>query len=372
MTEMIHEIYRPPQLDAITVEYEEHRRLVRCFCGEQVTHSIVPHLRAKHTVLWDEWTQYFVLLRGQGYPLKRIMKLFRAGDGRLLFSWTVIERTIRNEVETGKLTYVPPPKSIIKRWNPDDFKLQTTTVWSFPHRGDWSVHMGDYRGNWPPQIPRNLIERYTHKRELVVDAFVGGGTTLIEAWMLGRRSIGLDISHIAIQTTEARLREMKEYAARNDSIYLDPVCHPKVLKGNALKLSTILAKNGVMPGEVKLICAHPPYLDSIKYTVNNRNDLALTSDPGVFCDRLRVFASDTHAILPVDGICALLIGDVCKNGKTIPLGFRALGIFEEEGFEISHIVVKIQHKDRSSEFYVGSTNTRLLLAHEYLLIMRRK
>ena len=372
MREPIHEVHRPPQLDAITVEYEEHRRTVRCFCGEQVPRSIVPHLKAKHTVLWDKWTEYFVLLRGKGYPLKRIMRLFKSGDGRLLFSWTVIERAIRNQVETGKLTYLPPPKSIIKRWNPNGFKLQTTTVWDFSHRGDWSVHMGDYRGNWPPQIPRNLIERYTHKGELLIDAFVGGGTTLIEAWILGRRSIGLDISQTAIQTTEARLREMEEYAEKNNSITLDPGCRPRVLKGNALELNEILAKNSILPGEVKLICAHPPYLDSIKYTVDDRNDLALISSPCVFCDRLRVFASEAHAILPVDGICALLIGDVRKRGKTIPLGFRVLGIFETEGFEINHIVVKMQHKDRSSEFYIGSANIGLLLAHEYLLIMRSK
>lgn len=256
MTETIHEVYRPLELDGITVEYEEHRRTVRCFCGQRIPRSIVPHLKAEHPVMWDKWTEYFVLLRGQGYPLKRIMRLFKAGDGKLLFSWTVIERAIRNQVETGKLTYLPPPKSIIKCWNPDDFKLQTTTVWDFPHRGDWSVHMGDYRGNWPPQIPRDLIERYTHRGELVIDAFVGGGTTLIESWILGRRSIGLDISQIAIQTTNARLREMEEYAKKDNSISLDPACRPKVIKGNALELSNILAKNGIIPGEVKLICAH--------------------------------------------------------------------------------------------------------------------
>jgi hypothetical protein len=44
---------------------------------------------------------------------------------------------------------------------PADFELEQTTVWSFPDRGTWATHQGNYRGNWAPQIPRNLILRYT-------------------------------------------------------------------------------------------------------------------------------------------------------------------------------------------------------------------
>ncbi|GBD10408.1 hypothetical protein HRbin23_00049 [bacterium HR23] len=42
---------------------------------------------------------------------------------------------------------------------PAEFRLETTTVWSFENRGKWATHRGDYRGNWAPEIPRNLILR---------------------------------------------------------------------------------------------------------------------------------------------------------------------------------------------------------------------
>jgi len=38
----------------------------------------------------------------------------------------------------------------------DNFKLEMTTVWSFPKRGNWATHSGMYRGNWSPYVPRNL------------------------------------------------------------------------------------------------------------------------------------------------------------------------------------------------------------------------
>ncbi|MCZ7385124.1 MAG: hypothetical protein O8C63_10310 [Candidatus Methanoperedens sp.] len=47
-------------------------------------------------------------------------------------------------------------------WNfskfaPAAFPPETTTVWSFPGRGDCATHVGNYRGNWSPYIPRNLL-----------------------------------------------------------------------------------------------------------------------------------------------------------------------------------------------------------------------
>ena len=366
------EAYRPSELNAVTVEYRENRRVIKCFCGQEVSRSIVPHLKKQHPTQWYDWTKAFIKLRGTGYPLKRIMRLFRAGDGKLLFSWTVIERAIRQEVERGNLVYSPPPTKKVEHWNPDEFILETNTVWDFPRRGDWAVHSGDYRGNWPPQIPRNLMERYTSRGDLVVDPFVGGGTTLIEAWLLGRHSVGLDISKLAIQTTSAKLEEMGNLAKKSSPFALDNSYRPKVIKGNALDLTSILRIHGLGSSKAKLVCVHPPYLDSLKYTVNNSNDLALISDPEVFCQRMRRFARQALATLSTDGVCAVLTGDVRKQGKIIPLGFKVLQSFLEEGFDLDSIAIKLQHRDRSSEFYINHSNRSLLFAHEYLFILLKK
>ncbi|PMP97219.1 MAG: DNA methylase, partial [Thermodesulfobacterium geofontis] len=81
---------------------------------------------------------------------------------------------------------------------PVDFELEQTTVWSFPNRGTWATHQGNYRGNWAPQIPRNLILRYTQPSEWVLDPMVGSGTTLVECKLLGRNGIGVDINYEAL------------------------------------------------------------------------------------------------------------------------------------------------------------------------------
>jgi len=367
-----HSKYRPAELENVKVEYNSSgKRTVTCFCGEKITYSIVPHLKKCHSSLWDEWTKIFVELRGSGYSLRGIMRLFRSGDGKLLFSWTVIENEIRAKVEAGDVTYSPPPKKIAM-WHPQGFKLERTTVWDFPRRGSWAVHTSDYRGNWPPQIPRNLILRYTSKDDLVVDAFVGGGTTLIEAWLLGRRSIGLDVSFLAIQTTQTRLAELESAQQGKKGRKLKESNKPQIVQGDALCLCDVLLKLGVRMGSVKLVCAHPPYLGSVRYSDKDPVNLASIRAPATFYDKMQKFAQQVKNCLAPGGVCAVLIGDVKKKGVVEPLGLRTMDCFLAENFSLKNIIIKTQHQDMSSEFYYRKDNVGLLIAHEYLLVLRKE
>ncbi|MDO8726780.1 MAG: DNA methyltransferase [Candidatus Methanoperedens sp.] len=90
------------------------------------------------------------------------------------------------------------PNWNIHNFAPSTFTPETTTVWSFPDRGDWATHVGNYRGNWSPYIPRNLILRYTAPGDLVLDQMAGSGTTLVECKLLGRRAVGVDINPDAV------------------------------------------------------------------------------------------------------------------------------------------------------------------------------
>ena len=101
---------------------------------------------------------------------------------------------------------------MVKRFEPNLFNgiidvpeipLEWNTVWSFPERGSWATHSPKYRGNFAPQIPRNIIEMYTEKGDSVLDPMAGAGTTLIEAKLLVRNALGLDINPKAIELTKA-------------------------------------------------------------------------------------------------------------------------------------------------------------------------
>lgn len=83
-------------------------------------------------------------------------------------------------------------------------ELQNTTIWSFKERGNWATHRGDYPGNWSPYVPRNVILRYSKESDIVLDQFLGSGTTAVEAALLNRKFIGIDINDNAISIAKDR------------------------------------------------------------------------------------------------------------------------------------------------------------------------
>jgi len=62
-----------------------------------------------------------------------------------------------------------------------------------------------YPARFVPQIPSNLIGYFTEKGDTVLDPFCGSGTSLVEAFRLDRKSIGVDINPVATLITRARL-----------------------------------------------------------------------------------------------------------------------------------------------------------------------
>jgi len=78
--------------------------------------------------------------------------------------------------------------------------------WTSRQRAAHSLHEVSYRACFKPQLPRFFIERLTVRGEVVYDPFMGRGTTVIEAALLGRRPVGCDINPLSRILTAPRLR----------------------------------------------------------------------------------------------------------------------------------------------------------------------
>ncbi len=61
-----------------------------------------------------------------------------------------------------------------------------------------------FPAKFPPQLPRRFIEALTLPDDLVLDPMAGSGTTLVEAILLGRRAIGVDIDPLACLICRAK------------------------------------------------------------------------------------------------------------------------------------------------------------------------
>lgn len=239
------------------------------------------------------------------------------------------------------------------RLEPIDFKLETSSIWSFPQRGNWASHSGSYRGNWSPYIPRNVLLRYSKKGDLVLDQFVGSGTTMIEAMLLERKGIGIDINPNALKMTQKNLTQIKSN---------DP-SQPKLYLGDARRL------NFIDDERIDLICTHPPYSHIIKYSNNISGDLSILNI-NEFMVEIELVAKEAFRILKQGKYCAIMMGDVRKNKNIIPLGFETMNRFTQAGFTLKEIIIKEQHNCNSTKYWESKSieYNFLLIAHEYLFI----
>ena len=81
--------------------------------------------------------------------------------------------------------------------NLDNWKeseIWTDSLWIIPERDKTGKHNGFYHGNFVPQIPHQIILRYTKKNDVVFDPFLGSGTTVKVALDLNRNAVGYEIN----------------------------------------------------------------------------------------------------------------------------------------------------------------------------------
>lgn len=73
---------------------------------------------------------------------------------------------------------------------------------------DWSHNVHAFPAKFPPQLPRKFIEGLTAPGDLVLDPMVGSGTTLLEAYLRGRRGVGFDIDPLALLIAATKTRPL--------------------------------------------------------------------------------------------------------------------------------------------------------------------
>ena len=82
----------------------------------------------------------------------------------------------------------------------------TNEFWTTKQRAAHSLHEISYRACFKPQLPRFFIERLTRPGDVVYDPFMGRGTTLVEAALMGRRPCGCDVNPLSAVLCDPRLR----------------------------------------------------------------------------------------------------------------------------------------------------------------------
>ena len=240
---------------------------------------------------------------------------------------------------------------------PKEFNQECTTVWSFARRGKWATHNSKYRGNWAPEVVRNLIMRYSQEGDNLLDPMIGGGTTAIECKLLNRNLLALDVNPNAVELTQTALSFESDFSptikvALNDSRNL-PMLEDE---------------------SIDFVLNHPPYVDIINYSDKQiAEDLSNIHDLDDFCDEIEKVASEFYRVLKKGRYCAILIGDTRRKKMYQPLAYKVMQRFLKVGFELKEDIIKHQHNCKATGFWVNKSKEYnfLLIMHEHLFVFQK-
>jgi hypothetical protein len=127
-----------------------------------------------------------------------------------------IETEVAAFHEFGTQTILTETKGARASGEPIAVPTYINEFWTARQRQASSLHEVSYRACFKPQLPRFFIERLTKPGDRVYDPFMGRGTTVVEAALLGRVPVGCDINPLSQFLVRPRLNppRLEEVAAR--------------------------------------------------------------------------------------------------------------------------------------------------------------
>jgi predicted RNA methylase len=257
----------------------------------------------------------------------------------------------------------------LRQWREYD-DIETESLWLINGRERSNGHRLEYHGNFVPQVATQALRRFTRAGDLVLDLFLGAGTTAIEAERLGRRCLGVELKPDLVEQVRSRLPGAistgQVVALAADSAA--PETARQVRQAMQEAWNQDLAD---------LVILHPPYSDIIRFS-DDPADLSNAGDDEAFLDRFRAVAGHAFDLLRPGRFAVLVIGDKYRRGELVPLGFLCMQAMNHAGFRTKSIVVKNivgneigKGKDSNLWRYRALAHGFYIFRHEYVIFFRK-
>lgn len=255
--------------------------------------------------------------------------------------------------------------------------ITTDSLWIINKRDNSGKHNGFYHGNFVPQIPQQLIKRYTKKNDLVFDPFLGSGTTAYECEKLERNFIGVDLNPEMVEYVRSNFNNENDLIKKESTNNFFKFIEGDSSNKKTFKTISDIIKNQNNNEKAQLAILHPPYFDIIKFS-DNKFDLSNANNIEEFLEEFGEVLKNTKSILKKDGYLAIVIADKYANSEWIPLGFYCMQEAQKQGLFLKSIVIKNMEGNRAKQNqeaiwrYRALNSDYYIFKHEYIFLFKNK
>lgn len=249
----------------------------------------------------------------------------------------------------------------------EDLEINVDSLWVLGPRAKGGKRENNYHGNFVPQIPSDVIRRFTQEDDIVVEPFMGSGTTLFECERLKRRYVGFDINESIVDYVNTRMQQ----SSCDFKIHLMDAGSEKAAK----ELKRDLDKFNRETAD--LLILHPPYFDIIRFT-EEKCDLSNAASLEEFLSRFVTAVGRMYPYIRKNGHIVLVAGDLYRNSEVVPLGFRLMdSILLNFNCKLKGIVIKDMVGNRAKIGLNALWRKRALRSdyylfkHEYIFVFRK-
>ncbi len=254
----------------------------------------------------------------------------------------------------------------LKNWREYE-DIITDSLWLIPERDRSGAHLADYHGNFVPQIPHQAMRRFTKAGDVVLDPFLGSGTTLIECRRLGRHGVGVELRPALAKLARERIAKEKN----------PHKIKTKIITGDSSDLDAAprqiaKAMKSLDKKHAQLAVLHPPYHSIIRFS-DSPDDLSNSANVESFLQKFGRVVDVVTPFLESNRFLALVIGDMYERGEWIPLGFYCMQEVMRRGYKLKSVVVKDMQGNRAKRNlekiwrYRALAGGFYIFKHEYIM-----
>lgn len=227
-----------------------------------------------------------------------------------------------------------------------DWVRGQVAIWDFYYEKRDLRNKDIHPAVFPIGLPKKCIELFTHKGELVLDPFVGIGTTLMASRDLDRNAVGFDLHQKYIDFTKKRLAETAELWTTTHQVAIcdDAINIAKYLNENTISLTVTSPPYANMLNHKRLNKSirgdlrQNKHYKKIQQYSNNPRDLG-TMKPKKYAKALAEIYKGILPLLKPRAHCIINLNDLWENNRRFPTHSYVIEEMEKVGYELRNIII---------------------------------